>query len=187
MAERVEDLMIPLAEYAVVDEDATILDALHALEAAQEHLPPGRQPHRAILVRNGRGRIVGKLHYFAFLRALLPDRKAATAQAVLDRAGVGDDLRDTSWRTLDLLTADFVDVCERARNVAVKDVCMSATASIEAKAPLSAAIMAFLMHQTLSLLVTHDRETVGLLRLSDFFDELALQIMRADRRGSDEE
>jgi CBS domain-containing protein len=169
--------MIPLAEYAVVDEDATVLDALQALDAAQRNLPPDRHPHRAILVRDETGRIVGKLHHFAFLRALLPDRKARGAQALLDRAGVDDDLRDSSWYNLDLLTADMVNICERARSVKVGEVSTAAAVSIDENARLAEAIPVFLAHQTLSLLVTRRGRTVGVLRLSDFFDELARQIM----------
>ena len=76
MTKRVKDLMLSLSEYAVVDEDATILDALRALAASQAKVPPGKQPHRAILVRDRRGEIVGKLHHFAFLRALAPAAEA---------------------------------------------------------------------------------------------------------------
>ena len=72
MADRVRDLTLALSEYAVVDEDATVLDALEALRASQEQLPPDRQPHRAVLVRDRMGEIIGKLHHFAFLRALIP-------------------------------------------------------------------------------------------------------------------
>jgi CBS domain-containing protein len=180
MAKRVVDIMVPLSEYAVVGRDATILEALRALQASQAKVPEGRQPHRAILVTDDRGRIVGKLHHFAFLRALLPEKKARGAQDLLDRAGVGDDVRDASMRMLDLLTGDFVNVCERARSVVVGDVCGSVTVSIHERAPLSDAIPMFLAHQTLSLLVTRDGETVGVLRLSDFFDELSRQIMQGE-------
>ncbi len=76
MGKRVKEIMLRLSDYAVVGEDETILDALRALEKSQEKLPPGRQPHRAILVEDARGEIVGKLHHFAFLRALVPERKA---------------------------------------------------------------------------------------------------------------
>ncbi len=177
MAARVEDLMIPLEEYAVVEVGATILDALRQLESAQKNLSPDRPPHRAILVRDTTGRIVGKLHHFAFLRALLPDRKARGAQALLERAGLDDDLRDSSWQTLDLLTAELVDICERARSVKVEEVCTAATVSIDENARLVEAIPTFLAHQTLSLLVTRRGRTVGVLRLSDLFEELARQIM----------
>ena len=176
MAKRVKDIMLSLEEYAVVDEDATILDALNALAESQAKLPPDRQPHRAVLVRDSRGVIVGKLHHFAFLRALIPERRRPHEKAVLDRAGVSDDLLESSMQTLDLLTGDLVDVCERARTVGVRDVCTSATVSIDEEARLADAVTMFLGHQTLSLLVRRREETVGILRLSDLFDELARQM-----------
>jgi len=180
MAKHVKDIMVPLSDYAVVDEDGTVLDALKALKASQEKLTPGKQPHRAILVKNRHGEITGKLHHFAFLRAFTPERKAMGTLALMDRAGVGDDMRDSSMRMLDLLTSDFVDVCERARNVAVRDVYTTTTISIEEEALLSDAIPKFLGHQTLSLLVTRKGRTVGILRLSDLFEELARQIMQGE-------
>lgn len=178
MAKTVKEVMLPLSEYAVVNEDATILDALHALKASQDRLPAGRQPHRAVLVRDRRGAIIGKLHYFAFLRALMPERKPMIERKVLDRAGVDDDLFASSMQTLDLLTSDLVNLCERARNVAVRDVCTPATQGIGEDASLADAIHAFLTYQTLSLLVQRAGTTVGILRLSDLFDELARQIMQ---------
>jgi len=186
MPKRVRDLMLPLSDYAVVGQDRTIFDALKALEASQDKLPPGRQPHRAILVQGKGGEIVGKLHHFAFLRALLPERKAMGARSILDRAGVGDDLRESSMRTLDLLTSDFIDVCERARNVLVGDVYSPTTVSIDENATLTDAVSSFLRHQTLSLLVTRRRETVGILRLSDLFDELAREILQGDHQTDDD-
>jgi len=180
MSDRVKEITLPLSDYAIVEEGATILDALQALQASQEKLPPDRHPHRAILVRDRRGEIVGKLHHFAFLRALVAERKAMGAAALLDRAGVSDDLRDSSMQMLDLLTSDLVDVCERARNVVVRDVYTTTTVSIDEDAHLGEAISRFLRHQTLSLLVTRRGKTVGILRLSDLFEELARQIMQAD-------
>ena len=102
------------------------------------------------------------------------------ATGLLDRAGVEDDLRDASMRMLDLLTGDFVDVCERARNTAVRDVYSSGTVGINEDAPLSDAISELLAHQTLSLLVQRQGRPVGILRLSDLFDELSRQIMQGD-------
>jgi CBS domain-containing protein len=180
---RVKDLTLSLSEYAVVDEDATILDALRALDRSQAALPPGRQPHRAVLVRNRGGAIVGKLHHFAFLRALIAQRRALVEAGMLDRAGVGDDLLQASLQTLGLLTGDLVDVCARARNVAVRDVYTTATASIDEHATLAEAATVFVERQTLSLLVTRGGQTVGILRLSDLFDELARQITQSAGDG----
>lgn len=180
MGKRVRELMLSLQDYAVVGEEATMLDALRELQASQERLPPDRQPHRAILVRNRKGEVIGKIHHFAFLRALIPERKAMGATSIMDRAGVEDDLRDSSMQMLDLLTGDLVDLCEMARNVAVRDVYTAATVSIDEGATLFEAISRFLRYQTLSLLVTRGATTVGILRLSDLFDELARQIMTGE-------
>jgi len=178
MATCVRDIMLPLSEYAVVAEDATVLDALEALRAAQAKLPPERQPHRAVLVRNRRGEITGKVHYFAFLRAMVPERKALKERDVMDRAGVGDDLRESSMRMLDFFTGHLVDFRERARSVCVRDVCTGVAASIDEGAAVSDAISMFLAQQTHSLLVRRGSGTVGILRLSDLFDELSRQILR---------
>jgi CBS domain-containing protein len=176
VAKHVKDLTLSLHEYAVVGEDATILDALRALDASQAALPQGRQPHRAVLVRDRHGEIVGKLHHFAFLRALIAQRRGLVEGGLLDRAGLGEDVLQASLQTLGLLTDDLVDVCVRARTVAVRDVYTPATASIDEDAPLAEAAAAFVEHQTLSLLVRRGGRTVGILRLSDLFDELARQI-----------
>jgi len=183
MPKKVRDIMLSLAEYAVVDEDATILDALRALDASQARLPADRQPHRAVLVRDRKGTIVGKLHHFAFLRALIPKRDPMMAKLVLDRAGVDDELLESSMQALDLLKEDFVDICERARNVLVRHVYTSANSGIDEEAPLSDAIAAFLNHQTLSLIVLRGGEAVGILRLSDLFDELAREMKQQECLG----
>lgn len=182
MAKRVREIMLPLEEYAVVGEDATVLDALQALRAAQGVLPPDRQPHRAVLVRNRRGGIIGKVHYFAFLRAMLPERANLQAREALKRAGVGADLQESSLRMLDLLAGDLVDLCQRARSVLVRDVYSSATVSIQESATIPDAIAEFLAHQTHSLLVRRREETVGILRLSDLFDEVSRQILDEECR-----
>ena len=180
MGKTVKEMMLPLSEYAVVDEDATIFDALNALRESQDKLPADRQPHRAVLVRNRQGAIVGKLQHFAFLRAFLPERKPMIETGFLERAGVSDDLLASSMQTLDLLTGDQVDMCELARNVTARDVYTPATHGIAEDSTLADAINAFLAHQTLSLLVLRAGVTVGILRLSDLFEELARQILQDD-------
>jgi hypothetical protein len=58
---RIKDLMVPLTEYAIISEEASIWDAVLALERAQEEFDASRYRHRAILVRNKEGMVIGKL------------------------------------------------------------------------------------------------------------------------------
>ena len=64
--------MIPLADYTVVPLGSTLFDAVVALEHAQQHLMPGKQSHRAVLVTDQDGHIVGKVGPFALMKALEP-------------------------------------------------------------------------------------------------------------------
>ncbi len=69
---KVKDIMLPLDEYAIVSENATLYDAFKALKDSQDKLDPGRQPHRAVLVVNKKNKVLGKVGHLAFLKALEP-------------------------------------------------------------------------------------------------------------------
>lgn len=181
MQRTVKDIAVPLSEYAVVEQGATLREALEVLRDSQALVPPGRQPHRAILVRDARGEIIGKVHYFAFLRALAPERKARMTPGYMERAGLDDSLLESSMHMLDFLTGEMVDIEERARSVTVDEVCTTSTVSIDEDQSISHAVSTFLAHQTLSLLVTRAGRTVAILRLSDLFDELATRIIEGGR------
>lgn len=171
----VKNIMLVLSEYAVVPLDATLRDALLALQDAQSKVPEGRHPHRAVLVKDGKGRIVGKLGHLAFLRALVSEQVAFCDREILERAGVSADMQSASEHMFDLLGEDLFDLSERVRSVRIRDAYWAMNASVEENESYYDAIKAFLKHQTLSLLVTRKGETIGVLRLCDLFDELAKQ------------
>ena len=56
---KVGDLMVPLSEYATVSDDATLLEAVNALEKAQEEFDHTRYRHRAVLVLDKQGTTIG--------------------------------------------------------------------------------------------------------------------------------
>src|SRR3989339_2001283 len=67
---RASDLMVPLAEYATIHDYASLADAVKALEDAQRKYCQGGYQHRAILVLNSAGRVVGKLSQLDIIRGL---------------------------------------------------------------------------------------------------------------------
>lgn len=177
----VQDIMLPLTEYAIVDGDATLAEALFALDDAQTLLAPGRHPHRAVLVRSSKGEITGKLGHLAFLRALLPERQAWESEELLVRAGVSKDMRSMSDGIWEFLADDMLNVDEKVHHVKVKDVCSPTSATIRDNATLTEAIREFSHHCILSLLVTREDRVVGVLRLADLFDEIADGVRRTRR------
>ena len=68
----VEELIVSLEKYATVGKDATLYDAVLALETAQENFDKNRYLHRAILVLDEDGTVLGKVSQLDALRALEP-------------------------------------------------------------------------------------------------------------------
>ncbi len=170
---KVKDLMVSLEDYAVIDEDATLFDAVVALEEAQAKLPPGRMKHRAVLIKDKGGKIVGKLGHLAFLKALEPKYSSLGDLKTLARAGLSAEFVNSMMETYKFWDYKFEDICRRAKNIVVKDVCHSIAENIDEEAPLSEAIHKFVMWQSLSIPVTRGNDIVGLIRLSDLYSEMA--------------
>ena len=68
----VKDIMVPLSEYATVSGDATLAEAVAALKKSQADFDQAKYRHRAILIFDKAGNIVGKVNFLSILRALEP-------------------------------------------------------------------------------------------------------------------
>jgi predicted transcriptional regulator len=170
---QVKDLMLSLEEYAVVPRTATLRKALATLTEAQQKLPPGKPLHRAVLVTDGTGRIVGKLGQIGFLKALEPKYEAIGDLEELSQAQLSDDFISSIMDTYRFWQDSLDDLCQRANQIQVGQVMTPIDASIEENKSLSEAIHQFVMRQDLSVLVTRQGKAVGILRLSDLFLEVA--------------
>lgn len=172
-SKRVKDLMLSLSEYAVVPEDATFREALRTLDEAQQVLPPGRQPHRAVLVMNREGKIIGKAGQLAFLKALEPKYGALGDLGTLSRAGLTREFVTSIMESLRFWQDSITTNCQRASSMKIKDFMTPVTECIDEDALLTEAIHRIVVGQTLSLLVMRHGEVVGILRLSDLFAAIA--------------
>lgn len=178
----VKDVMLSLRDYGMVADDATLLDAVIALDNAQPPAGSGRQPHRAVLVTDQNGKVIGKLGHLAFLKALEPKYHELGDIAILARAGISSTFVESMKENLQIWQDSLPDLCKRARKIKVRDVMHPVTESIDESASLTEAIHKLIMWQTLSLLVKREGEIVGILRLSDVYDEIATY-MKAKESG----
>lgn len=186
--EKVKDLMVPLDDYAVVSQEATMLEAIIALDEAQKKLPPDRQPHRAILAVDDRGNIVGKLGHLAFLKGLEPKYSEVGDLGMLSHVGLSQEFISSMMENLNLWKGTFVDYVQRAKRTKVKEVMHSVTENISEEATISEAVHKIVMYQTLSLLVTRGEKVVGILRVSDLFSVMTgiLRKKAAEQEGAKE-
>ena len=170
----VKELMVPLKEYATVSKDATLRDAVLALEKAQMTLDPSRHKHRAILVLDESGRVVSKITMKQILIALEPNYGKVEGTGVLKKSGYSPDLIRSMLDNNALWTEPLQFFSERAAKLKVGELIQAPSEDeyIEENATLGEAIHQLIMYPFLSLLVTSGESVVGILRLSDVFTKV---------------
>jgi CBS domain-containing protein len=176
---RVKDLMVSLDQCALVSEDATLRQAVLALEEAQQNLLADRQPYRAVLVIDDKKRIVGKINQLGILKALEPRYNVIGDLESLSLAGASEQFVSSMMEHYRLFQEKLPNLCSRAGRLLVKEVMRPVMRCIDQEAALPEAIHKLVIWQTLSILVTRGTEVVGLLRLADLFDAITAQFQAA--------
>jgi CBS domain-containing protein len=169
----IKDLMVPLSEYATVSEDASLYEAVLSLEEAQEQFEDEhtRYRHRAILVLDNTGNVVGKLSQLDVLRALEPKYNEMMKGKGLHRYGFGGVLEQSILEKFNLFASPLDDICREAGKRNVKEFMYTPTKGeyVSEDATLDLAIHQLIVGHHQSLLVTRDKKIVGILRLTDVF------------------
>ncbi len=167
----VKELMVPLAEYATVPEDATMYQAVIALEKAQQEFDRSRYLHRAVLVYNKNKQIVGKVSQLDILKALEPKYDQIENSRSIARFGYSRQFLKKMIVQFSLWDKPLNDICKKASVMKVKDFMYTPTEGefIEEQATLNEAVHQLVMGHHQSLLVTKGKEIVGILRVTDVF------------------
>jgi CBS domain-containing protein len=169
----VSELMVPLSEYATVSEDATLYETVLALEKAQENFEDKhtRYRHRAILVLDKDGHVVGKLSQMDLLKALEPKYQSMIEGRGPQRFGFTKQFMKSMLQEYHLFAAPLEDICRKAGEKNVKEFMYTPSEGeyVTENASLGEAIHQLIMGHHQSLLVTRGEKIVGVLRLTDVF------------------
>ena len=180
----IKELMVPINEYATVSEDATLADAIKALDYAQETFCHNKYRHRAILVLDKNQQPIGKISQIDALRALEPKYKEIQNQ---DTRGT---FRHFSRMFLSsmlehhrLFDGSLEDFRKKAADIQVCDFMhnLSADECVSEDATLDDAIHHLVMGHQQSLLVRRDDQIIGILRLTDVFSAVFQPLMSPTR------
>lgn len=174
----VKDLMVPLSEYATVSQDATLYDAILALERAQEEFDQSHYRHRAVLAFDKQNRVIGKLGLFDILMALESKYNEIGDLERLCGLGLSPTFVKSILQSYSFWSEPLESVCRNAAEQKVKDIMHILTESeyIDETSPLDEAIHQLIMGHHQSLIVTKGNEIVGILKLSDIFLEICIMI-----------
>lgn len=178
--QKVKDVMIPRTEYPTISEEATLYEAVMALEEAHCSETGPDYKYRALLVKDHKDRIVGKLDHLSVLHALEPQFQDIGDISMLTRHGLGPSFVRNITRDFELLQKPLDDVCKKASKLIVRTI-MNIPANneyIDQEATLNAGIHQLVIGQHQSLLVKQNDDVVGILRLSDVY-HVILEMMRS--------
>jgi CBS domain-containing protein len=170
---QVKDLMLSLDEYATISADSTIRDALIALDEAQLGLDDDRHHHRAVLVLDEKGRVAGKLSHWAIMRRLEPKFLKTQDLVRISQAGLTKEFIESLEAQFSGFTNTLALMCAEAAKTKARDAMVPVNESIDEEASIADAVHELVIHHVQSMVVTRDGEVVGILRLSDVFQEVA--------------
>lgn len=168
----VRDLMVPIAEYATVKIGTTLLDAILALEKAQEAFTESKYQHRAILVLDEDKKVVGKIGQLRILKAVETRYDLDSEIENLSTFRFSEEYiagRCEHYRLKGpILNKDSLRSAAQKR---VEDFMQKPTSGefVSETCSLDIAIHRLIAGTHLSLLVTRDENIVGILRISDVF------------------
>ena len=168
---KIVDLMVPLSEYAKVSEGATLYEAVSELEKAQEEFDHTRYRHRAILILDHNGKVLGKLTQLGALRALEPKYGDMLDRRQSHHLGFSKEFMKSMLKEYRLFASSLEDLCCKAGEQNVKKFMQAPSEGefIEENATLDEAIHQLVLGNHQSLLVTRQRDITGILRLTDVF------------------
>ncbi len=171
----VKDLMVSLSEYATAPEDASLYEAVLALEKAQEEFDNLKHRHRAILVLDKTGNVIGKITQLSLLSALEPRyAEMAPNQNGLARYGFSKKFMKNIMESYKLWDAPLEDICRKASDKKISSFMHTLTEDeyVEEEATLDEAIHQLVFGHHQSLLVTRGDDITGILRLTDVFEAI---------------
>ncbi|MFH2090952.1 MAG: CBS domain-containing protein [Pseudomonadota bacterium] len=173
---KVNELMIPLSEYATVKENDTLEKAIKTLKKSQTGPSSHTYPHRAVLVYDKNGKITGKVSSLDVLRALEPKycqfgHTDQIARMGLSRFGLSHDFLHSLVENYCLWEDDLESLIKTASKLKVKEIMHSPHEGeyVNEDMPVSEAIHQFILGHHQSLLVLKNENVIGILRLTDIF------------------
>jgi len=174
---KVKEVMVPLSEYATVNEEDTLETAVRTLLDSHKTATQHEYKHRAVLVFDKNGDISGKISSLDVLRALEPKYSQFgssdhLAKIGLSRFGLSDDFVHSLVENYNLWDESCDTLVVKAKKRKVKEIMHSPQEGeyVDEDLPIPEAIHQFILGHHQSLLVLNNQnKVIGILKLTDVF------------------
>jgi CBS domain-containing protein len=168
----VKNIMVPLAEYTTIAEDARLSEAVVMLQRAKRHSASERSMHRAILVLDKNQNVVGKLSQLDLILGLEEGYRRIGDLKKVSHSGYDPKFIRSMIEKNRMWEKPLDELCLKAGRIKVKDIMYSPSKGeyVDIAATLDIAIHQLGLGRHQSLLVTEKGRVVGIIRLSDIFE-----------------
>ena len=171
---QVQELMVPISDYATIHEDADMAEAMRALENEQRRHGDSPYRHQSLVVLDSRQHAVGRLSQIDILRALEPGYHKLGQAPWIGRSVFSKEVLITLREQFNLWAQPLEELYREMGKSRVKDYMQvpSEGEFVSKSNTLDVALHRIVMGRHHSLLVTDGREIVGILRSTDLFNAL---------------
>ena len=172
---KVRELMRPVEEFPRISSQATFMEAVEALEKAQQAFRSGKAAQRILLVYDEAGKIVGKLSPMDFVQGLEPSYDRIDSLKSVSRYRLGQSVLDRMKEEFRLWQTPLVELCTKAYNAEIENFIRmpSSDHMVNVEDKMDKAFHLFVVGRHDSLFVTEGEEIVGLIRFSDVYRKIA--------------
>jgi CBS domain-containing protein len=173
-AKHVRELMVPISDYATVHEDASMAEAIRALENEKKQYGDAPYRHQSLVVLNSDHHVVGRLSQVDMMRAFEPGYSKIEESRWVGRSGLSRKMLADIREQFQLWEQPLETMCQMVCKTKVRDHMQSPTEGefVSEDDTLNIAAHRIVMGRHHSLLVTRNNVIVGVLRSTDLFNAL---------------
>ena len=171
---QVKELMLPISEYASVHVDANITEAIQAIESDNKSYGEGPYRHHSIVVINDDKHVVGRLSQVDIMRALEPRYCNIDDAHWVSQSELSREMLKNLRESFKLWEKPVEVMCKELGNIKVRDHMQEPSEGefVSEDDTCNIACHRIVMGRHHSLLVTRDKEIIGILRSTDLFNSL---------------
>lgn len=177
---KVMELMRPIEEFSRISNEATFMEAVDALETADQVFKLGKVPERILLVYDGRSKIVGKISPMDVVKGLEPNYSNIERIESHPYYPLAKTSIESMKKEFRLWHQPLAELWKKAYRIKIYDFVKMPTPDHMVKIDdrIDAAFHLFVVGRHGSLFVQDAQDIVGLILFSDVYNKIK-EIMRA--------
>lgn len=173
---KVKELMRPISEFPCISSKTTFIEAVDALEKADEAYRAGKGSQRILLVYDKTGKIIGKMSPMDVVQGLEPSYEKIDRLKGIPRYSdsISNSMLESMKEQLRLWQKPLGELCRKAYQIHIENFIALPTPDhmVKADDKMDTAFHLFVVGRHDSLFVTEGEEIVGLIRFSDVYRKI---------------